>query len=137
MKAVIISILIFACTAAMGIAFYWALEKSPEFQAETAQLMKASFLQEETPIQLEAEGGELWVFPKDSEAWVFEIGGSVLKVKPPLPQITRSGESVSYPLVEDAPAWPEIKAALHSLVFTRLQLNPKPDAANTVEILAP
>ena len=83
------------------------------------------------------ERQKLTCFPKDPQSWTFTINGSVLQVKPSTPSITRGEETVTYPSITEAPAWTEIKSALHKLVFTRLQLNPKPEAANTVEILAP
>lgn len=99
--------------------------------------MKESLLAQPEPIQVQAANGELWVFPKDPGSWTFQISGTVLQVKPSTPSITNNGGIATYASIEQAPAWAEVKSALHALIFERLRLNPKPDANNDLEILAP
>ena len=137
MKAIWIIAILVVGSLVMGGSFYYVLQHAPSYQATAAEGIKTDLLAEESPIEVQTDTGELWVFPKDPQSWTVTVLGEVLKVKPSTPSITREGGIQTYADISQAPTWPTVQKRLKEIIFERLRFSFKPENAQELEVLAP
>lgn len=136
MKGFNVTLILLFVALVMGGSLYWVLREAPEFQAESAQAMKLSFLAV-GPVEIEPTPTEQWSFSADPEAWTFEVQGSLLKIQPPAPVIRTELKLNESSPIHEMGAWPSVRLSLEQEAIRRLHLKTGPQSSTQVEIQSP